>query len=148
MCGDLTIGEAAKAAGTKPETVRYYERLGVLPAPRRTESNYRVYGPADVRRLLFLRKGRALGFSLDDLQTLLALSDEADRDCAEVDRITQDHLEAVEQKLADLQRLADELRRLGDQCRGGRIRDCRIIEALTPGESDSAGTTFSVSSNR
>jgi Cu(I)-responsive transcriptional regulator len=132
MPDELTIREAARAAGTTPETVRYYERLGVLPPARRAANNYRRYARSDVRRLVFLRKGRELGFSLDDLQTLLAVSDDPNRDCAEVDRLTAAHLEAVERKIADLQRLADELRHLSRQCRGGRIRECRIIEALSP----------------
>lgn len=137
MRDELTIGEAARAAGTRPETVRYYERLGILPPPRRTAGNYRLYGDAEVRRLVFLRKGRDLGFSLDDLKTLLALSADAERDCADVDRITLGHLDAVERKIADLQRLAAELRRLSAQCRGGRVRDCRIIDALSPaGDAD------------
>ncbi|MEQ8968693.1 MAG: helix-turn-helix domain-containing protein [Azospirillaceae bacterium] len=132
MRDDLTIGEAAKAAGTKPETVRYYERLGLLPPARRTEGNYRLYGPRDVERLRFLRRGRDLGFGLDDLRALLALADDPERDCAEVDRIARAHREAVERKIADLESLAGELRRLEVQCRGGRVAECRIIEALSP----------------
>ena len=89
-----------------------------------------------MRRLVFLRKGRDLGFSLDDLRKLLAVSDDPNRDCADVDRLTAAHLEAVENKIADLQRLAVELRHLGHQCRGGRISDCRIIEALSPAAED------------
>ena len=136
---DLTISEAARIAGTTPETVRYYERFGVLPPARRSANNYRSYGEADVRRLVFLRKGRDLGFSLDDLRKLLAVSDDPNRDCADVDRLTAAHLEAVENKIADLQRLAVELRHLGHQCRGGRISDCRIIEALSPAAGDGRG---------
>jgi len=132
MQQDLTVSEAAKTAGTTPETVRYYERLGVLPPARRSANNYRSYGESDVRRLIFLRKGRDLGFSLDDLRQLLAVSDEPNRDCADVDRLTEAHLEAVENKIADLERLAIELRHLSHQCRGGRISECRIIEALSP----------------
>jgi DNA-binding transcriptional MerR regulator len=132
MRDELTIRDAPRAAGTTPETVRYSERLGILPPARRAANNDRRYGPSDVRRPVFLRKGRELGFRLDDRQTLLAVSDESNRDCAEADRLTAAHLEAIEQKIADLQRLADELRRLSPQCRGGRIRECRIIEALSP----------------
>jgi Cu(I)-responsive transcriptional regulator len=130
---ELTIGELAKATGTKPVTVRYYEQAGLLPPPPRTSGNYRAYGADHLHRLRFIRRCRDLGFTLDQMRDLLRLSSQEDHACAEVDRLTAEHLTEIEQKMADLARLADELRRIGSQCQGGgRIADCRIIEALSP----------------
>ena len=129
----LSIGEMARATGTKVETIRYYERIGLLPTPARTGGNYRAYSALQRDRLSFIRRSRDLGFSLEEIRDLLRLSDERNRSCAEVDKIALGHLQAVERKIADLQRLAVELRHLSAQCRGGTIAECRIIEALSPG---------------
>ena len=129
-----TIGDLAKATGTKVVTIRYYERIGLWPMPPRTQGNYRVYGREHLERLSFIRRCRELGFSLEQVRDLLALADQPNRDCCEVDQIALEHLAAVERKIADLQRLAGELRRLSAQCQGGRIAECRIIEALSPVE--------------
>jgi DNA-binding transcriptional MerR regulator len=110
-----------------------YEQVGLMPTPSRTEGNYRAYKPEHVRRLKFIRRLRALGFTLDQVRDLLRLSSEKNQACSEVDRITNRHLAEVEQKIRDLQKLASELRRLGQCCPGkGRIAECRIIEALSP----------------
>ena len=133
MKAGRTIGDLAKATGTKVVTIRYYEQIGLLPAPARTQRNYRVYTEEHSRRLLFIRRCRHLGFTLDQVRDLLQLSSEATQECLAVDRITAEHLADIEQKIADLTRLADELRRLSTCCRGeGLIADCRIIEALSP----------------
>lgn len=126
----FTIGELAKATGTQTETIRYYERIGLLPAPGRTGGNYRLYGPRDAERLAFVRRSRDLGFAIDEIRALLALADQKDRDCGKVDAIAREHLEGVERKIVDLERLAQELRHLIGQCGGGKISECRIIEAL------------------
>jgi Cu(I)-responsive transcriptional regulator len=129
----IGIGDLAKAAGTKVVTVRYYEQIGLLPLPSRTAGNYRTYRNEHVRRLRFIRRCRDLGFTLDQIRDLLRLSSRRDAECADVDRITAQHLIEIEQKIADLKRLARELRRLNDCCQGkGIIADCRIIEALSP----------------
>ena len=130
----LSIGVVAHATATKVETVRYYERVGLLPPPARTGGNYRVYDAHHLDRLRFIRRGRALGFSLDEIRELLRLSDHRDQPCAEVDRIAQAHLDNVECKLADLTALRSTLRRLIEQCRHGSVAECGIIDALTPGE--------------
>ena len=128
-----SIGVLAKATDTKVVTIRYYERIGLLPVPSRTQGNYRVYSPEDVRRLRFIRRCRDLGFTIEQLRDLLRLSSQEDHACAEVDRITAEHLEEIEEKISDLTRLASELRRLNERCQGtGTIADCRIIEALSP----------------
>jgi len=126
------IGELARLTGTKVETIRYYERLGLLPPPARTGANYRAYGRGHLERLSFVRRGRDLGFSLDEVRELLRLSDDRRQSCAEVDRIARGHLAEVERKLADLQALGAELRQLIDQCQHGTVAECRIIEALAP----------------
>jgi len=130
--GTFSIGELARATGTKVETIRYYERIGLLPRPARTGGNYRAYARWHVGRLSFIRRGRGLGFSLDGVRDLLRLSDDRERPCAEVDHIARAHLAEVERKLADLTSLRAELRQLIDQCRHGTVADCRIIEALAP----------------
>lgn len=129
----LSIGTLARATGTKVETVRYYERAGLLPAPARTGGNYRAYQQAHLDRLGFIRRARGLGFSLGEVRELLRLSDQPDRSCEEVDRIAREHLAEVERKVADLAALGDELRQLIGQCRRGTVAECRVIEALAPG---------------
>ena len=129
----ISIGDLAKGTGTKVVTVRYYEQIGLLPVPSRTAGNYRTYSNEHMRRLRFIRRCRDLGFTLDQIRDLLRLSSQKDEECADVDRITAQHLIEIEQKISDLKRLATELRRLNNCCQGnGIIADCRIIEALSP----------------
>jgi len=128
-----SIGDLAAATGTKPETIRWYERVGLLPAPaRQGRGNYRAYGKEHLERLSFLRRARELGFNLEQVRTLLDLADRRDQDCGVVSAIACAHLEAIERKLADLTVLRDELRHIIGQCRSGSIAECRIIEALAP----------------
>jgi Cu(I)-responsive transcriptional regulator len=128
----FSIGKLARETGTKVETIRYYESIDLLPTAARTSSNYRIYNRAHLERLSFIRRGRDLGFSLDQLRELLRLSDDREQPCAEVDRIARLHLAEIERKLAGLKALGAELRQLIEQCRHGTIADCRIIEALAP----------------
>ena len=129
----LTIGELARATGTKVVTVRYYEQAGLLPVPPRTSANYRAYGADHLHRLRFIRRCRDLGFTLDQVRDLLRLSSQEDQPCAEVNRISAEHLTEIERKVADLTKLADELRRINGRCQGkGVIANCRIVEALSP----------------
>jgi len=129
----ISIGDLAKGTGTKVVTVRYYEQIGLLPVPSRTAGNYRTYSNEHMRRLRFIRRCRDLGFTIAQIRDLLRLSSQKDEDCAEVDRITAQHLIEIEQKISDLKRLAKELRRLNNCCQGnGIIADCRILEALSP----------------
>ena len=129
----LVIGELADRTGTSPETIRYYERVGVLPAPVRAGGGrYRRYGAGDVERLLFVRRARELGFSLDEVRELLGLADQPDRSCAEVDQLARAHLTSVDEKLARLGALRDELERVVGACRGGLpVAECRILGALS-----------------
>lgn len=131
--GSLSIGDLARAAGSTVETVRYYERIGILPEPARIGTGmYRAYSPGHLARLSFIRRARDLGFSLEQVRDLLALADEKDRPCETVDRIARDHLIKVERKIRDLQALRAELRSLVGQCREGTVAECRIVEALGP----------------
>jgi Cu(I)-responsive transcriptional regulator len=126
----MKIGELSKATGTNIETIRYYERIGLLPAPHRTAANYRSYGEAHRTRLAFIRHSRELGFTIEEIRSLLDLSDHPERDCAEADRIASSHLVQVEAKIAQLTGLREELARIIGSCRGGVAADCRVIEAL------------------
>lgn len=126
----MKIGELSRATGTNIETIRYYERIGLLPAPLRTGANYRSYDGAHRARLAFVRHSRDLGFTIEEIRSLLDLSDHPDRDCADADRIATRHLEQVEEKIAQLSLLRDELTRIVGRCRGGLAGDCRVIEAL------------------
>ena len=132
MTGTFSIGASARATGTKIETIRYYERIGLLPQPARTGGNYRAYAQLHLDRLSFIRRGRDLGFSLDEVRELLRLSDDRERSCGEIDQIARGHLAEVERKLADLTMLRGELRQLIDQCQRGNVAECRIVEALAP----------------
>jgi len=128
----LTIGKLAGETGVKVVTIRYYEQIGLMPVARRTDGNYRIYSSDHLRRLHFIRRCRDLGFTLDQIRDLLRLSSVKTQACTEVDRIADQHRHTIEKKLADLTRLANELRRLSACCRGkGIIADCRIIEALS-----------------
>jgi Cu(I)-responsive transcriptional regulator len=130
--GDLAIGELGQLTGTKVETIRYYERIGLLPTPARTAGNYRAYGREHLNRLSFIRRSRDLGFSLDQVRALLALSDDRERPCDAIDAMAKDHLAEVDRKIADLQALRRELDSMINQCRSGTVGECRIIEALSP----------------
>jgi DNA-binding transcriptional MerR regulator len=131
----LTIGELAKQTGVKVVTIRYYEQIGLLQAPARTDKNYRRYTAEQVSRLSFVRRCRDLGFSLDQVRNLLRLAGEQTApSCEEVCRIADEHLSEVEQKIGDLERLASELRRISSSCSGKRrMTNCGIIQALSVG---------------
>ena|SRR5438045_1577461 len=132
--GRLSIGDVAKATGVKVVTIRYYEQIGLLPVPSRTDGNYRAYNQEHIRGLRFIRRCRDFGFTLEQVRDLLRLVSRKNEACSEVDQITMRHLADIETKVSDLSRLAAELRRISDCCRGdGLIADCRIIEALSPG---------------
>lgn len=128
----MKIGELGQATGTKVETIRYYEQIGLLAAPARNASNYRDYGKAQLARLSFVRRARDLGFTLDQVRELLGLSDDRTQSCTAVDAIATTHLTEVDRKIADLQALRGELSRLIGDCRQGTVADCLIIDSLAP----------------
>jgi Cu(I)-responsive transcriptional regulator len=128
----MNIGELGRAADTKAETIRYYERIGLLPQPPRTAGNYRDYSGAHVSRLVFTRRARDLGFSIEQIRALLDLADQKERSCETVDAIANEHLAEVKRKLADLSALRKELESMIGQCHHGTVAECRILEALAP----------------
>lgn len=128
----LSIGHVGKATGTKVETIRYYERIGLLAKPDRTRGNYRLYASEHVHRLAFVRRARELGFSIEDVRELLDLAGHRERPCAGIDQIAARHLGMIEAKIATLRRLRRELRDTLAACAGGRIAECRVIQALSP----------------
>lgn len=128
----MQIGELARTISTKVETIRFYEKIGLLPEPGRTAGNYRDYGTAHLARLSFIRRARDLGFTLDQVRALLSLSDDRSRSCSAVDSVARAHLAQIDQKIADLRALRRELAEPIGQCSQGAISDCRIIEALGP----------------
>ncbi len=130
MAQDFMIGELSKRTDTKVQTIRYYEEIGVMPKAVRAANNRRLYNEIHLERLTFIRHSRELGFSLDDIRNLLELSDQPDRPCEEVDAIARGHLKEVERKIAALQVMQAELKRMITNCSGETISDCRIIKVL------------------
>ncbi|MFD2258488.1 MerR family transcriptional regulator [Chelativorans composti] len=129
MTRPMTIGHLARETGVRVETIRFYEKCGLLPPPARTGGNYRAYEESHLRRLHFIRRARELGFSLDQVRAMLAMSDNKNQSCEAVDAIARVHLEEVERKIADLTELKQELDRMVNHAHGP-IADCRIIETL------------------
>lgn len=127
---NLPIGELARRTAVKVPTIRFYEQIGLLPAPPRTEGNQRRYGKEEVDRLNFIRHGRELGFEIDDIRELLAMTAEPQASCHHADSIARSHLGEIERRIASLEALKGELTRMVEECGHGRICDCRIIEAL------------------
>lgn len=130
MARVVTIGRVAAATGCKVQTIRYYEEIGLLPKPPRSEGNQRLYSEADADRLAFIRHARELGFPLAAIRDLLSLSDQPDQTCEAADKIAREQLINVQTRVAHLRALKLELERMIEQCRGGKIADCRIIEVL------------------
>ena len=131
MRPSLMIGDLARRAGTKVNTVRFYEESGLLPQPARTASGRRTYGIEDLRRLTFIRHARSLGFGIDVVRSLLELVEHPERECGAASEIATRHLADVERRLRQLKALRTELRRMIAQCgEGRRVANCFILEAL------------------
>ncbi|NNM73883.1 MerR family transcriptional regulator [Enterovirga aerilata] len=126
----IRIGQLAQAAGINLETVRYYERIGLMPAPHRTRAGHRAYDPIHVRRLSFIRHARELGFSIDAIRALLVLSEPTQRSCAEVRDIASSHLVEVRTKLAHLSRLEGILFETVSRCSGEPTPVCPVLDML------------------
>jgi MerR family mercuric resistance operon transcriptional regulator len=133
----LPIGELAEMAAVNLETVRYYERIGLMPRPERTPGGHRNYEIEHVRRLRFIRRSRELGFTIDQVRGLLRLVDGHRYTCAEVQAIAFRHIADIRRKIADLRHLEQALADLATQCKGDQLPECPIIDALyaAPGES-------------
>ena len=128
------IGVLSRQSGVNIETVRYYERVGLLPKPVRSQGGYRLYRAGDVERLGFIRRARDLGFSLDEVRRLLDLADQKSRSCRRVHDIAAEHLVEVRAKIADLRRMERVLGTMVTACAKGTMPDCPLLEAL--GESN------------
>jgi MerR family transcriptional regulator, mercuric resistance operon regulatory protein len=126
----MAIGELSRLCGVNIETIRYYEKIKMLPAPLRTEAGHRVYGPKETRILVFIRRGRELGFTLDQIRALLNLSGPGRASCAEVREIAKHHIEDISAKINDLAKLKRLLRKTVAQCSGGKAPDCPVLDIL------------------
>lgn len=126
----LSIGKLAKATDVKVPTIRFYEQIGLLPVPVRTQSDRRTYEPATVRRLAFIKHARQLGFGIDAIRTLLDLADHPDRACTDANALAQEQLTAVEAKIVQLEALRSELKRMVATDCYGPAADCRVIGTL------------------
>jgi len=132
----LAIGEVSRISGCKVETIRYYERIGLLSPPPRTAGRHRLYFRDHVKRLVFIRRARDLGFSLDEIRSLLGLSGDGAPNCEAVREITLAHARDIRRKIDDLERMDRALRQLAEQCDDGAVALCPVIEALFAAEED------------
>ena len=133
------IGEAARASGVSAKMIRHYEAIGLLPPARRTEAGYRLYGEQDVRVLQFIHRGRALGFSLEQVASLLALWQDKGRASADVRRLAETHIDELERKIAELEAMKRTLQALAHSCHGDQRSDCPILDDLASHEPCSNG---------
>jgi Cu(I)-responsive transcriptional regulator len=134
----MKIGEIAKTTGLKVETVRFYEGEGLIDAPRRSGGNYRLYDQSHLDRLSFIKRSRDLGFTLDQVRDLLRLADDPRGSCDKVDAMAVLHIEEIDRKLSDLQKLRAEIAKWG-QCDGTTIAECGLIDALSSGTPGTRG---------
>ena len=128
----FTVGDLATQSGCKVETVRYYEKTGVMPDPPRTEGGHRIYSLDHLKRLVFIRRSRGLGFSIDQVRNLLRFVDEPDHTCGEVRDMAMQQVQDAQKKIDDLKHLQKALREMSARCKGGRykVEDCPIVDAL------------------
>jgi len=127
----LTIGELSRRAGVKVPTIRYYEQIGLLPAPPRTEGGQRRYDEPELKRLNFIRHARDLAFDVEDIRQLLALTETPQHSCHEADSIAARHLAEITERIGRLEALREELQRMVNECGHGRICECRIVEVIS-----------------
>lgn len=128
--GYVDIGEAARASGVSAKMIRHYEEIGLVPPAGRTAAGYRVYAPADVHRLQFVKRARDLGFSMAEIGKLLALWNDRRRKSAEVKRLALGHVAELERKIAELESMRATLMQLAHHCHGDQRPDCPILEDL------------------
>lgn len=134
----LAIGDAAKAAGLPVKTLRYYDEIGLVKPSDHSAKGYRLFGPREVRKLVFVRHARSFGFSIDDCRNLLSLYEDPRRTSKEVREIAVAHLAQIREKMSELQKLHDELSHLAQACHGDHRPDCPIIDFLA--ETEAPGT--------
>jgi len=131
----LKIGELAKRTGSQVETIRYYEQEGLLPAPARSEANYRLYGPTHIERLQFIRHCRSLDMTLDEIRSLLMFRDAPEENCGEVNALLDKHIGHVVARISELQALQKQLKALRSLCQSTQaVKDCKILQSLANGD--------------
>jgi MerR family mercuric resistance operon transcriptional regulator len=126
----LTRGTLAASSGCNLETIRYYEQIGLLPPPPRSQGGHRLYGQDLIKRLTFVRRSRELGFTLDEIRQLLRLVDGSQYTCAQVETLVHEHARDISRKIADLKKLKSVLEAMASECTGGEMPECPIIDAL------------------
>lgn len=131
LAGEYAIGEVAATTGVKVPTIRYYESIGLIEEPARTEAGRRVYTERAVQKLKFIRHARELGFEIDDIRRLLDLSVEPQRSCADVDAIAKAHLADIDSRIKRLKALRSEMQHMISECAQGQVCECRILEVLS-----------------
>lgn len=127
---EFSIGQLSANSNVKVPTIRYYEQIGLLPKPTRTEGNQRRYKTHHQQRLAFIRHSRELGFSLESIRELLEMSDHPDQSCKAIDAVARRNLDEVKHRIRRLNALKRELSRMIEGCEGGQVGDCKIIETL------------------
>ena len=125
------IGALSRATGVKIETIRYYERQELLDNPPRTEGGHRSYGQEHLKRLFFIRRSRQLGFSMEEIRELLVMVDGDSYTCGQIKALTVEHAKSIRKKIADLEKMESTLLRISAQCKGGKVPDCPIVDALS-----------------
>lgn len=131
MSKSMTIGRVAEASNCKVQTIRYYEQIGLLPKPFRSEGNQRLYAKSDIDQVMFIRHARDLGFTLEAIRDLLSLVETPKQSCEVADKIARSQLKEIEHRISRLQSLKIEMERMINQCKGSSIEDCRVIEVLS-----------------
>lgn len=131
MKNKFSIGQIAKDCQCKVQTLRYYEEIGLIPKPERNAGNQRVYNITHKKRVKFIRHSRQLGFSLEQIRQILAITDNPNQPCNEVNAIAKSHLDEVSHKIKCLQDLRSELQRMVFECSANRVAECRIVEVLS-----------------
>jgi DNA-binding transcriptional MerR regulator len=131
MSETYSIGALSNLSGVDIETIRYYERVQLMPAPARSANGYRRYDQTAAERLVFVRRGRELGFTVEEIRRLLELADHPERSCSGADELVLEHLEDIEGKIRDLQRMRKALRELAC-CAAETAADCRLVQTLSP----------------
>ena len=127
----FSIGDLSRRTGVKVPTIRYYEQMGLLEAPERSEGNQRRFGKKELERLAFIRHARDLGITIESIRELIDLSGHAEKPCADADRIAREQLQSVRARIAQLRRLEKELERIATCCTGETVGDCYVIRALS-----------------
>jgi DNA-binding transcriptional MerR regulator len=130
MARSMAIGAVAHQTGIKVPTIRYYEQIGLLSPLERSEGNRRRYGEDELKRLVFIRHARELGFDIEAIRKLLALQDRPDIPCDQIDALVAEHLAAVDDRIQRLVALRHELQKMLANCAGGPVAECRVIESI------------------